>query len=97
MANERDGTKERGGTVMAMYKGQVQDLAQSIAADVENIKRKVNADIAIDISINPRKAEVATTERLSNGSRITFDFEVVDGIAKTIKGEIVDKYGREVC
>ena len=82
---------------MAMYKGQVQDLAQAIAGDVENIKRKISGDVAVDISISQRSAEVATTERLSNGSRITYDFEVVDGIARVLKGEIVDKYGREVC
>ena len=81
---------------MAMYKGQVQDLAQAIAGDVENIKRKISGDVSVDISISQRSAEVATTERLLNGSRITYDFEVVDGIARVLKGEIVDKYGREV-
>lgn len=82
---------------MALFEGQVQQIAQSIAVDVENIRRKIGQnEIAVDISINARGAEVATTERLSNGSRITYDFGVQDGIAKTIKGEIVDKYGREV-
>ena len=83
---------------MAMFKGQVSALAQDIAHEVESIRVKIGQnDIAVDISINPRRAEVATTERLTNGSRITYDFEVKDGIAHTIKGEIVDKYGREVC
>lgn len=82
---------------MAMYEGQVAQVVQSIAHDVENIRRTVQQhDISVDIMVNQRTAEVATTERMTDGSRITFDFEVRDGIAKTIKKEIANKHGQVI-
>lgn len=82
---------------MAMYEGQALQVAQSMAADVENIRKKLQGTkIAATVDITPRSAEIAISERL-DGKWSHYIFDVSDGIAKTKDREITDRKGRVIA